>query len=67
MLWFPLILAPGEATKTITLGAQMFVGQFVTDWNAVLAALSLAIIPVLLLYLVFSRQLIRGITSGAVK
>ena len=66
-LWFPLILAPGEATKTITLGAQMFVGQFVTDWNAVLAALSLAIVPVLLLYLVFSRQLIRGITSGAVK
>ncbi len=66
-LWFPLIVAPGEATKTITLGAQVFVGQFVTDWNAVLAALSLAIIPVLLLYLVFSKQLIRGITSGAVK
>jgi raffinose/stachyose/melibiose transport system permease protein len=66
-LWFPLILAPGEATKTITLGAQVFVGQFVTDWNAVLAALALAIIPVLLLYLIFSRQLIRGITSGAVK
>jgi raffinose/stachyose/melibiose transport system permease protein len=66
-LWFPLILAPGEATKTITLGAQVFVGQFVTDWNAVLAALSLAIVPVLLLYLVFSKQLIRGITSGAVK
>jgi raffinose/stachyose/melibiose transport system permease protein len=66
-LWFPLILAPGEATKTNTLGAQVFVGQFVTDWNAVLAALSLAIVPVLLLYLIFSRQLIRGITSGAVK
>ena len=66
-LWFPLILAPGEATKTITLGAQVFIGQFVTDWNAVLSALSLAILPVLGLYLVFSRQLIRGITSGAVK
>jgi raffinose/stachyose/melibiose transport system permease protein len=66
-LWFPLILAPGEATKTITLGAQVFVGQFVTDWNAVLAALSLAILPVLVLYVAFSKQLIRGITSGAVK
>ena len=66
-LWFPLILAPGEATKTVTLGSQMFIGQFVTNWNAVLAALSLAIFPVLVLYLVFSRQLIRGITSGAVK
>ncbi|MEO5326440.1 carbohydrate ABC transporter permease [Mesorhizobium sp. CC13] len=66
-LWFPLILAPSEQTKTITLGAQVFIGQFVTNWNAVLAALSLAILPVLVLYLFFSRQLIRGITSGAVK
>ncbi|MDW5316706.1 carbohydrate ABC transporter permease [Rhizobium sp. PL01] len=66
-LWFPLILAPGEATKTVTLGSQVFIGQFVTNWNAVLAALSLAIFPVLILYVIFSRQLIRGITAGAVK
>jgi len=66
-LWFPLILAPAEATKTITLGSQVFIGQFVTNWNAVLAALSLAIVPVMVLYLIFSRQLIRGITAGAVK
>jgi len=66
-LWFPLILAPSEATKTLTLGSQVFIGQFVTNWNAVLAALSMAIIPVLVLYVIFSRQLIRGITSGAVK
>lgn len=66
-LWFPLILAPGEATKTVTLGSQIFMGQFVNDWNAVLASLSLAAIPVIVLYLIFSRQLIRGLTSGAVK
>lgn len=66
-LWFPLILAPAEETKTVTLGAQVFIGQFVTNWNAVLSSLSLAILPVLILYLIFSRQLIRGITSGAVK
>lgn len=66
-LWFPLILAPAEEVKTVTLGAQVFIGQFVTNWNAVLAALSLAIVPVLILYLIFSRQLIRGITAGAVK
>ncbi|WP_018183563.1 carbohydrate ABC transporter permease [Kaistia granuli] len=66
-LWFPLILAPGEKTKTVTLGAQMFIGQYVTNWNAVLSTLSLAILPVLILYFIFSRQLIRGITAGAVK
>jgi raffinose/stachyose/melibiose transport system permease protein len=66
-LWFPLILAPAEEVKTLTLGSQVFIGQFVTDWNAVLSALSLAILPVMVLYVIFSRQLIRGLTSGAVK
>jgi raffinose/stachyose/melibiose transport system permease protein len=66
-LWFPLILAPSDETKTVTLGVQQFIGQYVTDWNSVLAALSLAVLPMLLLYALFSRQLIRGLTSGAVK
>jgi raffinose/stachyose/melibiose transport system permease protein len=66
-LWFPLILAPGEATKTLILGAQAFLGEFANDYNAVLAALTLAILPPVFLYVIFSRQLIRGITAGAVK
>lgn len=66
-LWFPLLLAPTGGKQTITLGVQQFLGQYITDWNAVLAALSSAIVPVLLLYVIFSRQLIRGLTSGAVK
>jgi len=66
-LWFPLILAPSEETQTITLGVQQFIGQYATDWNGVLAALSLAVLPILVLYALFSRQLIRGITAGAVK
>lgn len=66
-LWFPLILAPSDATKTVTLGTQQFLGQFVTDWNAVLSSLTLAMLPVLILYLLFSRQLTRGLTAGALK
>jgi raffinose/stachyose/melibiose transport system permease protein len=66
-LWFPLILAPGDGKQTITLGVQQFIGQYVTDWNAVLASLTLAIAPVLVLYLIFSRYLVRGLTAGAVK
>ena len=66
-LWFPLILAPSDSTATVTLGVQQFLGQFVSDWNAVLASLTLAMVPVLLLYILFSRQLVRGITAGAVK
>ncbi|MEM6428055.1 MAG: carbohydrate ABC transporter permease [Deinococcota bacterium] len=66
-LWFPLILTSSERSKTVILGAQIFLGQYVNDWNAVLASLTLAMVPVMILYVVFSRQLIRGLTSGAIK
>ncbi|WP_218141141.1 carbohydrate ABC transporter permease [Citreimonas salinaria] len=66
-LWFPLILASSDATKTVTLGVQQFIGQYTVNWSAVLASLSIAILPVLVLYAIFSRQLISGITAGAVK
>ena len=66
-LWFPLILAPSAKTATVTLGVQQFLGQFVSDWNAVLASLTLAMIPILIIYLVFSKQMIRSITAGALK
>ena len=66
-LWFPLILSPGEDTRTVTLGVQQFIGQYTVNWGSVLAALSVAILPVLIMYVIFSRQLIRGITTGAVK
>ena len=48
-LWFPLLLAPAGGKQTITLGIQQFLGQYITDWNSVLSALSTAIIPVLVL------------------
>jgi len=66
-LWFPLILAPSSKTATVTLGVQQFLGQFVSDWNAVLSSLTLAMVPILIFYLIFSRQMVRSITEGAIK
>lgn len=66
-LWWPLILAPSRKTQTLILGTQQFAGQFLTDWNALLASLTLAMLPVLVLFAIFSRQLVRGLTAGAIK
>jgi raffinose/stachyose/melibiose transport system permease protein len=66
-LWFPLIVAPSAKTATVTLGVQQFLGQWVSDWNAVLSSLTMAMVPILLLYIIFSQQMIRSITAGAVK
>lgn len=66
-LWWPLILAPDDSKRTVTLGAQQFFGQFSNDWNAVLASLTLSTVPVLIAYFIASRQLLRGLTAGAIK
>jgi raffinose/stachyose/melibiose transport system permease protein len=63
-LWFPLLLAPNSTVRTVILGAQQFLGAFFTDWQAVLAALTLAVVPTLVIYVAVSRQLIRGLTAG---
>ncbi|MBB5633258.1 raffinose/stachyose/melibiose transport system permease protein [Cryobacterium mesophilum] len=63
-LWFPLILAPGRSTQTVTLGVQQFMGQYDSDWPALLAALTLGAIPLILLFLVFSKQFIKGLSEG---
>lgn len=64
-LWFPLVLASSEKSKTVILGAQVFLGQYVNDWNAVLASLTLSMVPVIILYVIFSRQLVSGLMRGA--
>ena len=66
-LWFPLIFISDEESKTLLLGVTRLFGQYQTDWSKVLAVLVLASLPVLTLYLIMSRQFIKGMTAGAVK
>lgn len=66
-LWFPLIFINDEKAKTLLLGVTRLFGQYQTDWSKVLAVLTLSAIPVIVLYLLLSKQFIRGLTAGAVK
>ncbi|MCL2179580.1 MAG: carbohydrate ABC transporter permease [Treponema sp.] len=66
-LWFPLIFITDEKSKTLLLGVTRLFGQYQTDWSKVLAVLTLSAIPVIALYLIMSKQFIRGLTAGAVK
>jgi raffinose/stachyose/melibiose transport system permease protein len=63
-LWFPLIMAPSKDNQTVTLGVQQFVGQFQSDYPALLAALTLGAVPLVILFTVFSRQYIAGLSNG---
>jgi raffinose/stachyose/melibiose transport system permease protein len=66
-LWFPLIFINDDRAKTVLLGVTRLFGQYQTDWSKVLAVLTLSAIPVLALYLLMSKQFIKGLTAGAVK
>jgi raffinose/stachyose/melibiose transport system permease protein len=63
-LWFPLILAPSRENQTVTLGVQQFVGQFLNDYPALLAALTLGAVPLIILFAIFSRQFVKGLSEG---
>ncbi|MBO8165126.1 MAG: carbohydrate ABC transporter permease [Brevibacillus sp.] len=53
--------------KTLTVGIQNFIGQYMTDWGAIGATLMISIIPILIAFIFFSDRIIEGITAGAVK
>ena len=66
-LWFPLIFITEESEKTLLLGVTRLFGQYQTDWSKVLAVLTLSALPVIMMYLMMSKQFIAGLTAGAVK
>ena len=65
--WFPLVFIRAEESRTIALGVSLLFGEYQTDWNKALSVLSLAAVPMLLLYILLSREFIKGLTAGAVK
>lgn len=55
------------AMYTISLAASMFKGQYSTDISALVAGTILIIVPQLIFYIIFQRQIVGGMTAGAVK
>lgn len=66
-LWFPLILINKDSDFTLMLGVSKLFGQYTSDWSAIFSVLTLASLPVIVLYLLMSKQFIAGLTAGAVK
>jgi len=63
----PLVMLSSESNWTLPLGVTNFSTQYTTDTARILAYTSLALVPALVFYLLAERQLVGGLTSGAVK
>lgn len=60
-----LVLGPGQ--ETIPLKLFLFFGQYTKQWHLALAGLTISIIPVIIGYFFAQKQIIKGVSDGAVK
>ncbi|EQB63303.1 MAG: Binding-protein-dependent transport system inner membrane component [candidate division Zixibacteria bacterium RBG-1] len=64
---FPFILTSSENMRTVPVALALFQGYQTIDWPRLFAASGLATLPVLILFLFFQRQIVAGLTTGALK
>lgn len=63
----PLLVLNKEELWTLPLGVMQFQGQFGSDWAAIMAFVTLSMVPAVIFYFLAERQLVAGLTAGAVK
>jgi raffinose/stachyose/melibiose transport system permease protein len=64
---FALTFLKDNSARTIPLQLQNFFGRFATEYSLLFAALSISIVPLILLYVSMQKSFIKGLTAGAVK
>ncbi len=64
---FALILIQDEKMYTLPLGINSMFGQYMSKWTAVAAGLTLITIPLVLVYLIFQKSILKGVMAGAIK
>ena len=64
---FAQVLLTREELKTIPIGLTYFTSQYMTSYTLLLAALAMATLPVLILYLIFYNKIMEGMMAGAIK
>jgi raffinose/stachyose/melibiose transport system permease protein len=65
--FLPLVFLQDPSKKTIMQGLTAFFGEYQSQWGALFAGLTMAALPLIVLYLLLSEQFIKGLTAGAVK
>ncbi|XOK62555.1 carbohydrate ABC transporter permease [Paenibacillus elgii] len=64
---FALVFISKPALKTIPLSLSVFATGYATDYKLTMAAMSIAVLPTIIVYLLFQEQIMKGMTAGAVK
>ncbi|WP_078552569.1 carbohydrate ABC transporter permease [Bacillus alkalicellulosilyticus] len=64
---FALVLINDDALRTLPLGLANFAGEYATNYVAQMAGLTIVLVPTILFYLMMEKEIVKGMTQGAVK
>jgi len=64
---FALVLMKDRRLWTVPLAMTQFTGQFSSDYTKIMAAMLITMLPIIIFYFTFSKQIIKGMVAGAVK
>lgn len=62
-----LILGKGNKVQTIPLAVATFAGAFVKQWDLILTAILMSLIPVIVFFLIAQKHIIKGMVAGSIK
>ena len=62
-----LMLGQNGKVKTLPVAVQAFVGSYVKQWDLILTAALLAMIPMIIIFLIGQKQIMSGMVDGAIK
>lgn len=65
--YMPLVFLSKRALHTLTLAIYQYLANFLAYWNYVFAAATIALIPVIVIFFIFSEQIISGLAAGSLK
>ena len=63
----PLLMLVDSDHYTLLLSTNMLFGRYNNDWSSILAALILAMLPVVIIYLLLQKNIVKGVADGAIK
>lgn len=65
--FLPMVFLPKKNAHTLTLAIYSYTGNFLKNWDKIFAATTIALVPILIIYFLFSEQIVAGLTAGSTK
>lgn len=71
MIWndffLPMVFLTKKNKLTLTLAIYSYTSNFLKNWDKIFAAVTIALLPILIIYFIFSEQIVAGLTAGSTK